>query len=133
MSIHTTFEIFHSHDSRRYIYQCMYKIYIMVIHIFSIHNQIEILHESISSNRWFVFCELIDVYFCILARLSLPFGYIIFCVSLRINMYIRKTCPCNVYPIESHFYIVKLGYAGVYLFYLFWLQNIDCWYSRSMF
>ena len=43
---------------------------------------------------------------------------------------IRKTCPCNVYPPEPHFYIAKLGYAGVYLFFLFLLQNIeDCGYS----
>ena len=26
---------------------------------------------------------------------------------------IRKTCPCNLYPFEPHFYIVKLGYVGV--------------------
>ena len=38
---------------------------------------------------------------------------------------IRKTCPCNVYPLEPHFYIAKLGYAGVYLFFLFLLQNIN--------
>ena len=31
---------------------------------------------------------------------------------------ITKTCPCNVYPPEPHFYIAKLGYAGVYLFFL---------------
>ena len=31
--------------------------------------------------------------------------------------------------LEPHFYIVKLGYAGVYLFFLFLLQNIDCGYS----
>ena len=42
---------------------------------------------------------------------------------------IRKTCPCNVYPLEPHFYIAKLGYAGVYLLFLFLLQNIDCGYS----
>ena len=42
---------------------------------------------------------------------------------------IRKTCPCNVYPLEPHFYIAKLGFAGVYLFFLFLLQNIDCGYS----
>ena len=29
---------------------------------------------------------------------------------------IMKTCPCNAYPLEPHFYIAKLGYAGVYLF-----------------
>ena len=45
--------------------------------------------------------------------------------------FIRKTCPCNVYPLEPHFYLVKLGFAGVYmnLFFLFLLQNIDCGYS----
>ena len=43
--------------------------------------------------------------------------------------YIMKTCPYNVYPLEPHFYIAKLGYAGVYLFLLFLLQNIDCGYS----
>ena len=42
---------------------------------------------------------------------------------------IRKTCPCNVYPLIPHFYIAKLGYAGVYLFFLFLLQNTDCGYS----
>ena len=38
---------------------------------------------------------------------------------------IGKTCPCNVYPLKPHFYIVKLGHAGVYLFFLFLLQNIN--------
>ena len=35
----------------------------------------------------------------------------------------------RVYPLEPHFYIAKLGYAGVYLVFLFLLQNIDCGYS----
>ena len=46
-----------------------------------------------------------------------------------LDLHIRKTCPCNVYPLEPHFYIAKLGYAGVGLFFLFLLQNIDCGYS----
>ena len=37
----------------------------------------------------------------------------------RMHGYIRKTSPCKVYPLKPHFYIVKLGYAGVYLFFLF--------------
>ena len=41
---------------------------------------------------------------------------------------ITKTCPCDVYPLEPHLYIEKLGFAGVYLFFLFLLQNIDCGY-----
>ena len=35
------------------------------------------------------------------------------------SLYITKTCLCNVYPLEPHFYIAKMGYAGVYLFFLF--------------
>ena len=45
--------------------------------------------------------------------------------NLKFNESIRKTCQCNVYPLEPHFYIVKLGFTGVYLFFLFLLQNIE--------
>ena len=36
-----------------------------------------------------------------------------------------KTCPCNVYPLEPHFYIAKMGFVGVYIVFLFLLENID--------
>ena len=49
--------------------------------------------------------------------------------NLHKQIHITKTCLCNVYPREPHFYIAKLRYAGVYLFFLFLLQNIDCGYS----
>ena len=45
---------------------------------------------------------------------------------------IIKTCLCNEYPLKPHFYILKLGFAGVYLFFLFLLQNIDCGYSLEL-
>ena len=32
-------------------------------------------------------------------------------------------------PLTPHFYIVKLGFTGVYMFFLFLLFNIDCGYS----
>ena len=32
-------------------------------------------------------------------------------------------------PLKPHLYFVKLRYAGVYLFFLFMLRNIDCGYS----
>ena len=41
----------------------------------------------------------------------------------------QENMSCNIYPLIPHFYIAKLGYAGVYLFFLFLLQNIDCGYS----
>ena len=44
-------------------------------------------------------------------------------------LFIRKTCPYNVYPFQPHLYIVKMGFTGVSLFSLFLIQNIDCRYS----
>ena len=34
---------------------------------------------------------------------------------------IIQTCPCNVHPLTPHFYIVKLGFIGVYIIFLFLL------------
>ena len=41
----------------------------------------------------------------------------------------HENMSVNVYPLERNFYIAKLWYAEVYLFFLFLLQNIDCGYS----
>ena len=39
--------------------------------------------------------------------------------------------------LKQHFYIVKLGFTGVYIIFLFLLKNIDCGgsydYQQSMF
>ena len=35
-------------------------------------------------------------------------------------------------PLKSHFYIEKLGFAGVNLYFLFLIQNIDCGYSLEL-
>ena len=52
--------------------------------------------------------------------------------------YITRTCyhdcitltsPCNVEPLTPHFYIINLGYTGVYIFSYF--CNIDCGYSST--
>ena len=42
---------------------------------------------------------------------------------------IRITCPCNEHPLTPHFYIEKVGFTRVYIFFFFLLQNIDCGYS----
>ena len=47
----------------------------------------------------------------------------------EIISFIRKTCLYNVDPLKPHFYIVKLGFTGVYIIFLFLLKNIDCGYS----
>ena len=42
---------------------------------------------------------------------------------------ITKTRLYNFDPLKPHFYIVKLGFAGVYIIFLISVQNIDCGYS----
>ena len=36
---------------------------------------------------------------------------------VAVSVYIMQTCPCNIYPLTPHFYIVKLGFTGVYIFF----------------
>ena len=43
--------------------------------------------------------------------------------------YITKTCLYNFYPLKPQFYIVNLGFTGVYIIFLFLLKNIDSGYS----
>ena len=43
--------------------------------------------------------------------------------------FITKKCLCNFDPLKPHFYIVKLGFTGVYIIFLILLRNIDCGYS----
>ena len=45
------------------------------------------------------------------------------------HIFITKTRLYNFDPLKPHFYIVKLGFTGVYLVFLFLLKNIDCGYS----
>ena len=42
---------------------------------------------------------------------------------------ITKTCLYNIAPLKLHFYIVKLGFTGVYIIFLISAKNIDCGYS----
>ena len=42
---------------------------------------------------------------------------------------ITKTCLYNFDPLKPHFYIVKLGFTGVYIIFLISAENIDYGYS----
>ena len=46
--------------------------------------------------------------------------------------FITKTCLCNFDPLKPHFYIVKLGFTGVYIIFLISAQNLDCGYSLEL-
>ena len=43
------------------------------------------------------------------------------CLDNTSSLTIMLTTPYNVYPFTPHFYIVKLGFTGVYLVFLFLL------------
>ena len=45
---------------------------------------------------------------------------------------ITRTYLYNVDLLEPHFYIVKLGFKGVYIIFLFLLKNIDCGYLLEL-
>ena len=49
--------------------------------------------------------------------------------SLGSDHTITKTHLYNFDPLKPHFYIVKLGFTGVYIIFLIYTQNIDCGYS----
>ena len=51
---------------------------------------------------------------------------------LHQNGIITKTYLYNSDPLKPHFYIVKLGFTGVYIIFLFLLKNIDCGYSLEL-
>ena len=42
---------------------------------------------------------------------------------------ITKTYLYNFDPLKPHFYIVKLGFTGVFIIFLISAQNVDCGYS----
>ena len=44
-----------------------------------------------------------------------------------------KTCLYNFDPLKPHFYIVKVGFTGVYIIFLISAQNIDCGYPIYVF
>ena len=47
-------------------------------------------------------------------------------VTMFSGLNITKTCLYNFDPLKPHFYIVKLGFTGLYIISA---QNIDCGYS----
>ena len=54
---------------------------------------------------------------------------VLFISKMDKEKYITKTCLYNFDPLKPHFYIVKLGFAGVQVIFLISAQNMDCGYS----
>ena len=50
-------------------------------------------------------------------------------LKIKKGYHITKTRLYNVDPLKPHFFIVKLGFTGVYIIFLISAQNINCGYS----
>ena len=48
---------------------------------------------------------------------------------VRLRDIIMKTCLYNFDPHKPNFFVVKLGFTGVYVIFLIFAQKIDCGYS----
>ena len=40
---------------------------------------------------------------------------------------ITKTCLCEIGPLKPHFYVVKLGFTGIYIIFLIFAQKHRLW------
>ena len=47
--------------------------------------------------------------------------------SCHVRKHITKTCLCNFDPLKPQFYIVKLGFTGVYIIFLISAQKHRLW------
>ena len=56
----------------------------------------------------------------------------IFSIIKTVVSYITKTYLYNFHPLKPDFYIVKLGFTGAYIMFLFLLKNIYCGYSLEL-
>ena len=52
-------------------------------------------------------------------------GLLVVFLSISSNQNIMKICPCNVHPLTSHFYMVKLRFTRVYIFLIFAPKHIS--------
>ena len=82
------------------------------------------------STQWIVWSDSANVQ----ADLNLHWAHMskdMFSTHIWLRFIITKTYLYNFNPLKLDFYIVKLGFTGVYIF-LFLLKNIDCGYSLEL-
>ena len=59
-----------------------------------------------------------------------PFRFLFYCTTAGVRCHVMaKTYLYNFDPLKPHFYIVTLGFTGVYIIFLFSAQNIACGYT----
>ena len=75
-------------------------------------------------------CQCFDCFRCTAFTLSIRTNSVDPYHTRRlVKVTITKTRLYNFDPLKPHFYIVKLGFTGIYIICLISAQNIDCGYS----
>ena len=105
---------------------------------FHIHHENLYNFDPIKPHFYIVKLGFTGVYIIFLTSAqNIDYGYPIFyCLELFQVCFVNY-CPFHIHhenlynfdPIKPHFYIVKLGFTGVYIIVLISAQNIDCGYS----
>ena len=65
----------------------------------------------------------------VMARFSLGVRLVKNCMEKKTKTNTTKTRLYNFDPLKPHFYIVKLGFTGVYIIFLISAQKHRLWYS----
>ena len=68
-----------------------------------------------NSRQFHLRVSLFDIFMIFALTIDRRPDHALYCLS------IMQTCPCNLYSLTPHFYIVKLRFTGVYIIFLFLL------------
>ena len=108
---------------------------ILIFSYFDVHDfMLSMLGKTSADDslKLFSYFSLLGRQFAILKCQSLRkiSQFVIYWISHDISVIslITKTYLYNVDPLKPHFFIVKLGFTGVYIIFLIFAQNMDCAY-----
>ena len=100
------------------------------------------INRSVQRTTWFIYC---CVFWCRYQKQTFTLEVYTNCSFLQtgrrlredwffVMMSITKTCLYNFDPLKPNFYIVKLGFTGVYIIFLIFAhRGSSNWYLLSMF
>ena len=91
-----------------------------------------ILHKELIVSASLTTTEFFTFSFCFLVFFFFLLYSAVYCADKDVFPFpaskdITKTCLYNFDPLKPHFYVVKLGFTGVYIFFLISVQKHRLW------